>query len=196
MKVRSVFRSAIPRIGGPKDFWGRIKSISITEIAREAGRPLSVAVVGGDNELRRAFIDRLYRPEHGTARAPLALPASPFVQTYSTMSEADGYPLTPNVFDFVIDLGSGRTDTPSNDPTTIYSVSGEIGGVEETLTRIFDDRPELALALARNFPVFRSRAGTTSNSTDGNDQRRILVDHGSCLHLSAVRPNIACKRAE
>ncbi len=148
---------AIPRIGGPKDFWSRIKSISIAEIAREAARPLSIAIVGGDDELRRAFIDRLYRPEQGTARAPLALPASPFVQTYSTMSEADGYPLTPDVFDFVIDLGGGRANMDVTDMTTIYGVA-EIGGVEETLSRVFEDRPELALPLARNFPVFRSRA--------------------------------------
>src|ERR1700721_2371907 len=100
---------ATPRVGGPKDFWNRLKSISVAEIAREAGRPLSIAVVGSDAEMRQKFIDRLYLPERGAARAPLALPASPFVQTYDSMAATDAYPSEPNVFDFVIDLGGGRS---------------------------------------------------------------------------------------
>ena len=149
---------AIPRVEiGPKEFWGRLKSISMAEIAKEAGRPLSIAVVGGDSDMREKIIERLYRPESGSQRGPQALPASPFVQTYLSMSEADGYPLEPNVFDFVIDVGGGRADAPPLGDTVIYSVT-EIGGIEETLTRIFDDRPDLVLALARSFPVFRSRA--------------------------------------
>jgi uncharacterized protein (DUF697 family) len=149
---------AIPRVGSPKGFWKEIKSISVAEIAKEAGRPLSIAVVGGDSELREAIIDRMYLPaERGASRAPLALPASPFVQTYTSMLEDDGFPVQPDVFDFVIDMGGGRPQSTVDIHTPIYSVT-ELGGIEKTLDRIYEDRHELSLALARNFPVFRTRA--------------------------------------
>ena len=129
----------------------------MAEIAREASRPLSIAVVGVDPEMRVRVIDRLFLPETGAARGRQALPATPFVQMYPTMAPTDGYPETPNVFDFVIDVGGGRVDAAPGD-TVIYSVA-EIGGsIDDTLSRIYDDRPELSLPLARNFPVFRTRA--------------------------------------
>jgi len=68
------------------------------------------------------------------------------------MHEEDGFPTINDAFDFVIDVGGGRVDLPVG--PTIYSVD-ELGGLSDTLDRILADRTDLALALARNFPVFR-----------------------------------------
>jgi uncharacterized protein (DUF697 family) len=131
--------------------------VSVAEIAREANRPLSVAVVGAP-ELRVQAIQSLYRAfEPGapadTAKA-LALPETPFVQAFDTMTEEDQFPQQPGVFDFVIDVGGGRRNAPEGVP--IYSLP-ELGGWDATLERILEDKPDLALALARNFPAFRRR---------------------------------------
>lgn len=117
---------AIPRIGGPKDFWNRIKSISVAEIAREANRPLSIALVGGpgdgDGQTSQQLIDSLYASAKGTENTPHSLPSTPYLQIYPSMAETDGYPQTPDVFDFVIDVGGGRTGARQDDKTTIYSI--------------------------------------------------------------------------
>lgn len=139
------------RIGGPKDFWNRIKSISVAEIAREANRPISVAIVGdeaGRNDIMSALFKTAGTSEH-------ALPESPYVRQYRSMSATDGFPQVPDVFDFVIDVGGGRTDAES--ATIIYSIP-DIGGWDSTLKRIFEDRNDLCLSLARNFPAFRKTA--------------------------------------
>ncbi len=145
-----------PRIGGPKDFWKVISSVSIAEISRAAERPLSVALIGPD-ELRRVATQALYADDaqgkitEGKVRS---LPQSPFVQGYDALTEAAGFPQTAGVFDLVIDLGVGREAAP--DGLLIYAL-GDIGGWDATLDRILEDRPDLSLALARNFPVFRRR---------------------------------------
>jgi len=86
-----------------------------------------------------------------------ALPETPFVQYFPSMAEADGFPQGPNVYDFIIDVGGGRIGADPGMATPVYSVD-ELGGWTQTLDRMYDDRPELSLALARNFPVFRRRA--------------------------------------
>ena len=146
-----------PRVGGPKDFWHIIKSVSIAEIAREANRPLSVALVGPQNKreeaLRALFTEDAQEAaaEHVRIRA---LPESPFVQGFDGLTEVDGFPQVSGIFDLVIDLGADRTETPPG--LLIYSLH-EIGGWDKTLERVLEDRTDLSLALARNFPVFRRR---------------------------------------
>ena len=148
-----------PRIGGPKDFWKVISSVSIAEISRAAERPLSVAIVGRE-DLRQEAIRALYADDAQgqTAAGKLrSLPQAPFVQGYDALTEAAGFPRTAGVFDLVIDLGAGREDAP--DGLLIYAIQ-DIGGWEFTLDRILEDRPDLSLALARNFPVFRRRVAS------------------------------------
>jgi len=141
------------KIGDPKDFWKRIKSISVAEIAREANRPLSVAVIG-DTERRDEAIKALYALESTDLPPIRALPEPSFVEGYDALTEEAHFPRAKGVFDFVIDVGGEREGAPEGTP--IYSVK-ELGGWENTLERILEDRPDLSLALARNFPVFRRR---------------------------------------
>ena len=148
-----------PRIGGPKDFWKVISSVSIAEISRAAERPLSVAIVGRE-DLRHEAVRALYAndaPGEKISGKSRALPESPFVQGYDSLSEDAGFPQAAGVFDLVIDLGVGRENAP--DSLLIYAIQ-DMGGWDLTLDRILEDRPDLALALARNFPVFRRRVGS------------------------------------
>ena len=143
-----------PRVGGPKDFWKIITSVSIAEISRAAERPLSVALVGPE-ALRQEAVRALYAEDaQGEAETATirSLPGSPFVQGYGGLTEEDGFPQAAGIFDLVIDLGAARENAP--DGLLIYSIR-DIGGWEKTLDRVLEDRPDLALALARNFPVFR-----------------------------------------
>ena len=140
------------KVGGPKGFWDTIKSVSAAEIAREANRPISIAIVGTP-EQRENAIQALYDVEL-PATKNRSLPESPFVQGFDDMSPEARFPRDQSVFDFVIDLGAGRADAPES--TRVYAIV-DLGGWDATLARILEDRPELALALARNFPVFRRR---------------------------------------
>ncbi len=140
------------KVGGPKGFWDTIKSVSVAEIAREANRPISVAIVGSPDRRANA-IQALYNVELPTTKGR-SLPESPFIQGFDDMSPESRFPRDHTVFDFVIDLGAGRLDAP--EASKIYAIA-ELGGWEATLERILEDRPELCLALARNFPVFRPR---------------------------------------
>ncbi len=146
------------KMPGPKGFWGVIKSVSVVEIAREANRPVSVAVIGPP-ERRKEAIEALYgkdMPGVVSEAQALALPEPSFVQGYDAMTEAAHFPRQPGIYDLVIEVGSGsREGAPEGTP--IYSIV-ELGGWESTLDRILDDKPDLMLALARNFPVFRRRA--------------------------------------
>jgi uncharacterized protein (DUF697 family) len=143
------------KVPGPKGFWDILKSVSVTEIAREANRPVSLAVVGPP-ERRAEALQALFGEDMpgrlaDTARA---LPESPFVQGYDAMTAEAKFPRQPGIYDIVIDVGGDRTDAPEGTP--IYTIS-ELGGWESTLERILDDKPGLILPLARNFPVFRRR---------------------------------------
>jgi uncharacterized protein (DUF697 family) len=137
----------------PKDFWKQIKDIAVTDIAKEANRPISVAIVGMP-ELRAEATQALYAIAAPETTTPRALPASPFLQGFDDTTTDSHFPQQSGIFDFVIDVGGGRDGVPEG--TSVYSVA-ELGGWENTLDRIVEDRPEIALALARNFPIFRRR---------------------------------------
>lgn len=141
-----VFR---PR-GNTKDFWNTIKGISISEIQREANRPISLAIVG-NSEQRDEIRAALYAGSRQLTQ-PISIPEPAFVQEYEDTSEAAGFPRDAGVFDLVLDTGGGRVDPPEG--ARIYAFH-ELGGWEPTLTRLLDDRPDLALPLARSFPAFR-----------------------------------------
>ena len=145
------------KVPGPKGFMAIMKSVSVTEIAREAQRPISVAVIGAQ-ERREEAIQALYGTDlpGQLADAPQAraLPEQPYVQGYDAMTVEAKYPRQPGIYDFVIDVGGGREGAPEG--TLVYSIA-ELGGWESTLERILDDQPALLLPLARNFPVFRRR---------------------------------------
>jgi uncharacterized protein (DUF697 family) len=147
--------SKVPK--GPKGFKDVIKSVSIAEIAREANRPISIAVIGPADRREEAVLalSGLDAPGQLVEQPPArALPETPFVQGFDDMTAEARFPRQPGIYDIVIDLGGGREGAP--DGTPIYSIA-ELGGWENTLERILDDRPDLNLALARNFPVFRRR---------------------------------------
>lgn len=176
------------RVGGVKGFWDTMKSVSVAEIAREANRPLSVAVVG-DPKRRSEAIEALFAtppaggsPEVAPARA---LPEPSFVQEFDSTAESSQFPRQPGIFDFVIDMGGGRIDAPEGTP--IYSVA-ELGGWESTLERILEDRPELALALARNFPVFRRRVSQAliTQTAAVNSQFALVTGITQAIPLTAI----------
>ena len=140
--------------GGPKGFWDRLKSISVAEVAREADRPLNIAVIGAP-DVRAEAHQALYSDPGSVALQGGALPVAPTLHGYDALTIEANFPEQPGVFDFVIDLGNGpREGLPLG--TTVYSIR-ELGGWEATLDRIVEDRPDIELALARNFPIFRSR---------------------------------------
>ena len=162
----------------PKGAWDIIKSVSVTAIAREADRPLSVAVIGPP-ERREEAIRALFTPdathpqEAGQPPAPLSLPQSPFIQGYDSLSEEAKFPRQAGVYDFVIDVGVGREGAPAD--LVVYSLA-ELGGWEATLDRILDDKPNLMLALGRNFPTFRRRvAQKIINDTSSANAQFSLV---------------------
>lgn len=157
------------KTGGVQGFWKVLKSVSIGEISREANRPLSVAIVGSKDSrteateaLYRGFTAREESGEAITENGRLVagqivrhnMPESPFVQGFDDTSPESTFPQQSGVFDLVIDVGGGRVGAP--DGVVIYSMQ-ELGGWDGMLERILDDRPELGLALARNFPVFRQK---------------------------------------
>jgi uncharacterized protein (DUF697 family) len=139
--------------GNARDFWDTIKGISVNDISREASRPISVALVGRA-DLRRDAREALFVTNGSGLHSPSALPEPSFLQEFDSTSAEARFPTDTAVFDVVIDVGSGRIEPPEG--ARIYSVS-ELGGWASTLDRILEDRPELALALARNFPAFRRK---------------------------------------
>ncbi|MCW3055907.1 MAG: hypothetical protein JWN14_5077 [Chthonomonadales bacterium] len=140
--------------GGPKGFWDRLKSISVAEIAREADRPLNVAIIGAP-DVRAEAHTALYSDPGSIALQSGALPVAPALHGYDALTTEANFPNQPGIFDFVLDLGNGsREGLPAG--TTVYSIR-ELGGWEATLDRIVEDRPDIELALARSFPIFRSR---------------------------------------
>ncbi len=139
------------KLGGPKDFWNRLKSISVSEIAREADRPLNIAVVGAESDCFMA-IEAIRANPSKEARSNAIAPATAMIHSFSSPDE---FPAIEAAFDFIIDVGLNPS-APSHHGTTYRAV--ELGGLEATLDRIYDDRPDLMLALARNFPRYRPRA--------------------------------------
>lgn len=175
------------RTGGPKDFWKIIKSVSVADIARDANRPVSVAIVGLE-ERREEATRALFAADvltSGEAPAPLALPSSPYVQGYDNTGEEAKFPRQSGVYDFVIDVGGGRQDVPEG--TLVYSIA-ELGGWEKTLDRILEDKPDLALPLARNFPVFRKRVAQqiVTQTATANAQFALLTGVVSAFPITDI----------
>ena len=139
------------RVGGPKEFWSRLRSISVKEIQLEANRPLLVAVVGAPTT-RIPAVEALRGTD--VARRNISGDTADLREYNSTHAD-DGFPDSELGFDFIIDTGGGRT--PDFNACPVYSLA-DIGGWDATIQRIFDDRPELMLSLARSFPVFRPAA--------------------------------------
>jgi len=161
---------------GPMGSWNLIKSVSVTAIAREANRPVSIAIIG-PAERRAEAIQALFTspgPDSGTTEEmSLALPETPFIQGYDSLSEEAKFPRQVGVYDFVIDVGGSREGAPED--VIVYSIA-ELGGWEATLDRILEDKPTLMLALGRNFPVFRRRvAQRVINETAGANAQFSLV---------------------
>jgi len=176
------------KLGSPKGFWDILKSLSVTQISKEANRPLSVAVVGPP-ERRAEATQMLFTPDEpespeGTTRTR-ALPEPPFVQGFDAMTEAAAFPRQPGIFDLVIDVGGGREGVPEGTP--VYSVV-ELDGWENTLERILEDRPELALPLARNFPVFRRRVGQRiiTQTAVANAQFALVTGVAEAIPITAI----------
>lgn len=177
------------KLGGAKGFWETIKSVSVAEIGREANRPLSIAVVGPQG-LRAEATQALYdlvsmgagRPEE-LVRAR-AMPEPPFIQGFDSTSQEDHFPTQAGIFDLVIDVG-GRKEAPQGTP--IYSIS-ELGGWERTLDRILEDRPDLSLALARNFPVFRKRVAQDiiARTATTNAQFALITGVAEAIPITAI----------
>ena len=139
--------------GSAKDFWNTIKAVSIAEIVKSAQRPMSLALVG-EAAARQQAKEAIYANPSALAQTgdPVSLPIESFLEEFEDTSAESGFPRKFDLFDLVIDVGGGRVDAPEG--AVIYSVR-EIGGWDATILRILDDRPDLHLALARNFPVFR-----------------------------------------
>jgi uncharacterized protein (DUF697 family) len=169
------------------NFWKILKSVSVAEIAREANRPISIAVVG-PADVRREATDSLFEAPGSTGEemVPAArLPAEPFLQVFDATTEEAGFPRQQGVFDFVIDVGSGREGVPEGTP--VYSIA-EIGGWEETLDRILEDRPDLLLPLARNLPVFRGIASQRiiAQTASANAQFALLTGMAEAIPITNV----------
>jgi uncharacterized protein (DUF697 family) len=138
------------RIGGPKEFWTRLKSISVKDVQKEACRPLCVAVVG--EESKRQAVIQLLSPANVNRRDVGS--AAAMVTEYLSTAAEDGFP-REGAFDLIIDCGNGRSATSSCGP--VYSID-DFGGWEHTIQRIVEDQHDLLLPLARCFPVFRPAA--------------------------------------
>lgn len=135
----------MPGIQQVKTFWKTLKSVSISEIARESEHPVVMAVVG-EPEKRKEVLQKLF-PE---ATEEDILPERSLVRNFDSISQELGFPT--DTFDFVIDAGGGRADSANS--LKIYSVV-EVDGWERLVQHILDDHPELSLSLARRFPGFR-----------------------------------------
>lgn len=130
-----------------KSFWKTTREVSIGQIAQQAQRPFSVAVVGTP-ENRQALLRHLF-PDSVEGDV---IPERSLVKAFDSTSEEVGFPVDAGPDYLVIDAGGGRALAPINSP--IYSLD-EMGGWERVSERILEQRPELMLSLARRFPGLR-----------------------------------------
>jgi uncharacterized protein (DUF697 family) len=130
-----------------KKFWKATKEVSVGQIAQEAQRPFSVAIVGA-REKRAELLHRLFP----AAAEDDVIPERSLVKAFDSTSEEVGFPVDAGPDYLVIDAGGGRALAPINSP--VYSLD-EMGGWDRVAERILDQRPELRLSLARRFPGLR-----------------------------------------
>lgn len=132
------------KVDRAKSFWNIIKAVSVQAIAKEARAPVALAVVGGEQE-RLPVLRALYANDE-------ELGAFPDVRIFDSLSPEDGFPAESGSFDIVIDAGGGPADSSAG--PAVYSVR-QVGGWEQLVVHMLDDRPDLALSLARRFPGLR-----------------------------------------
>lgn len=130
-----------------KKFWKTTKEVSVKEVARQTDRPIGIAVVGEPE--RRAELLRHLFPN---ATSEDVVPERSLVRTFDSTAPQDGFPRDPGPDYIVLDAGGGRKDPPPG--LHIYCVD-EVGGWERLMERVLDQRPDLALSLARRLPGFR-----------------------------------------
>jgi len=176
------------KLPGPKGFWNILKSVSAAEIAREANRPLSIAIVGVQadrDEALRMLMQKEDTSHSKVLETTLALPETPFIQFFDSMTEEAGFPRTNDIYDFVLDTGIGREGSPEG--TLVYSIA-ELGGWTSTLERVLDDKPELMLALARNFPVLRRKVSERiiTQTASANAQFSLLTGIVAAFPLTEI----------
>ena len=135
------------RINLAKSFWKTVKGVSVKEIARESLKTFAIAIVG-----EPAARDRVFRALFPTATDLDILPQRSLIRTFESTSAEDDFPQEFGSFDIVVDAGGGRVDAPEG--LRLYSVT-EVGGLDRLMDRILEERPDLALSLARRFPGFR-----------------------------------------
>lgn len=127
------------RIDRAKSFWKTVKAVSVREIAREAEKPVRIAVVGP--AARRLDVLDLLGAE-----------SEQEIREFDSTAESAGFLQEPKAFDVVIDAGGGRIEAPAGAP--IFSIE-EMGGWNRVVERLLDERPDLALAFGRQFEGLR-----------------------------------------
>jgi uncharacterized protein (DUF697 family) len=137
----------LPKVELAKAFWKTIKSVSVKEIAREAERPFAVAVVGSPAK-RQELYDVLF-PK---ASLDDILPERSLVRAFDSTSSDAGFPTESGAFDLIIDAGGGRDEAPEG--LKLFSLD-EIGSWDLLAERLIEERPDLALSMARRFPGLR-----------------------------------------
>lgn len=133
-----------PALNRARSTWHILKTVSVSAIQSEASTPVALALVGAEPRRAEALL-RLYAGDAASA-------VHPELRAFDDTSGAAGFPQDPGAFSLVLDAGGGRVSPPAGLP--IYSVQ-DIGDWDRTVQRILDDRPDLALPLARRFPGFR-----------------------------------------
>ncbi|MCS6775335.1 MAG: hypothetical protein RMJ43_09725 [Chloroherpetonaceae bacterium] len=174
-------------VGSAKAFWSIIKSVSVAEIARESRRPVSIAIAGPP-EQREEIVRALFTPVHADCVASpqaVALPESPVVEGFDSLQPEAGFPQGKDIFDLVIDVSGQSPDAPEGVP--VYPLQ-DLGGWEGTIERILDDRPELALPLARSFPAFRPAVARRiiAETASANAQFTLLTGISAALPITAI----------
>lgn len=164
------------KLGRAKGFWDILKKISVAEIAQEASRPISIALVG-DPAVRESIKRQLTIPSGDQSLVPntsIKMMDGGSIRGFDSANVENGFPAHPDVFDIVIDIGGGRELAPET--TVIYSIS-ELGGWNAALERILDDKPQLMLPLARQFPAFRTIAAQRiiAETANANAQFALLT---------------------
>jgi uncharacterized protein (DUF697 family) len=134
----------MPALNRAKSTWDILRTVSVGAILQEAQTPVTLAVVGPEDRRTQALRD-LYAGDAASV-------VHPELRVFESTSELAGFPREPGSFDIVIDAGGGRVDPPPG--AAIYGIQ-DIGDWLRTAQRILDQRPDLALALARRFPGFR-----------------------------------------
>jgi uncharacterized protein (DUF697 family) len=128
-------------------FWKTIKAVSVPEIARESKKPVSMTVIG-EPQKRETVLKALFAKPAETD----VVPDRSLVQVFNSTDPETGFTTDAGPLNIVIDAGGGRTEAPMTVP--IYSIE-ELGGWDRVLERIIEQRPDLSLSLARQYPVFR-----------------------------------------